>query len=285
MSRNGRNPKSPAFQFYPGDFLADPKVQAMTAEEVGVYVILLCQGWIDGSIPNDHVQLARRARLTPARFARAWVTVGLCWTESESGRLVNPRQERERAFQAANRAKMAELSKKGVEARQNDTPGDRTVAENVPRGDLPIPDTQYPKPDKEVVDAPRRPVSKPVPVPNYREAIDAWCEVFLQVTGQPYGFNGGVDGKHVKAILAKAKGDVGLIRERSTILLRAAPEWIDAGGKDLGTLNSQWNKLVSQGSGHATGSLLAALNIGNGSPQPKIIPESSGLFPVKKVAQ
>lgn len=38
-------PKSPAFQFYPRDYLADPIVVCMTLEEQGAYVRLLCHAW------------------------------------------------------------------------------------------------------------------------------------------------------------------------------------------------------------------------------------------------
>ena len=96
-----------------------------------------------------------------------------------------------------------------------------------------------------------------------------WCSAFKRVTGSDYGFNGGVDGKHIKAILGFAKGDLNLIHDRALILLNAAPEWIDRGGKDLGTLRSQWNKLVSQQSGVATGSKLVAMN---GAHRPENVP-------------
>ena len=45
--------KSPAFQFYARDFLADMKVQLMSMEQRGMYITLLSYAWIENGIPND----------------------------------------------------------------------------------------------------------------------------------------------------------------------------------------------------------------------------------------
>lgn len=45
--------KSPAFQFYPKDFLTDGKVICMSAEEVGYYIKLLCIDWLEDGFPKD----------------------------------------------------------------------------------------------------------------------------------------------------------------------------------------------------------------------------------------
>jgi hypothetical protein len=39
--------QSPAFQFYPQDFLSDDKVMAMNAAARGVYIVLLCHCWLN----------------------------------------------------------------------------------------------------------------------------------------------------------------------------------------------------------------------------------------------
>lgn len=64
--------ETPAFLFYPDDFSCDGKVEAMTTEEVGAYILLLCKAWREspaGSIPNDDAVLARWTRLAPDRWA------------------------------------------------------------------------------------------------------------------------------------------------------------------------------------------------------------------------
>src|SRR5689334_10451983 len=106
--------KSPAFQFYPQDFLADDKVMAMTAEARGVYIVLLCHCWLSGSIPKDPEILQRLAQWQPAnqdepsrqQWEKCWSMVGRCFVTdgAPSGCYVNQRIEREREKQAVFRA-------------------------------------------------------------------------------------------------------------------------------------------------------------------------------------
>ena len=53
MSKN----KSPAFQFYPGDYLFDANTVVFTAEQDGHYLRLLCFCGIEGSIPSGPDQI------------------------------------------------------------------------------------------------------------------------------------------------------------------------------------------------------------------------------------
>jgi uncharacterized protein YdaU (DUF1376 family) len=51
--------KSPAFQFYPGDWLSSLRVSLMTLEEEGAYIRLLCYCWKHGDLPASPEELAR----------------------------------------------------------------------------------------------------------------------------------------------------------------------------------------------------------------------------------
>jgi len=51
--------RSPAFQFYPQDWLASAKVAEMTLEEEGAYIRLICYCWMTGSIPADPARCAK----------------------------------------------------------------------------------------------------------------------------------------------------------------------------------------------------------------------------------
>jgi uncharacterized protein YdaU (DUF1376 family) len=99
--------KSPAFQFYAADFLADEAVAAMTYEERGVYITLLSHAWMEGGIPSDLDQLARLLHLSRRRLDRVWPAIATRWTANGNGRLVNPRLERERKKQEEWRRKSA----------------------------------------------------------------------------------------------------------------------------------------------------------------------------------
>jgi hypothetical protein len=89
--------KSPAFQFYPKDWLADDKVKLMSAAARGMYITLLCYNWLDGSIPETTNALARLVSVPKNRFELVWNRVlSKCFIVRPEGRLTNPRLERER---------------------------------------------------------------------------------------------------------------------------------------------------------------------------------------------
>jgi uncharacterized protein YdaU (DUF1376 family) len=77
------------------DFIASEDVAAMTAAEVGQYVLLLCAAWLggkDATLPNDHRTLARLARATTGRVSPA---VMRKFISTGGGRLANPRLTKE----------------------------------------------------------------------------------------------------------------------------------------------------------------------------------------------
>jgi uncharacterized protein YdaU (DUF1376 family) len=66
--------KSPAFRFYPGDFMGSPDVQAMDLEEVGAYLFLLCMAWQSerhGYLEDNDDRLRRLARMNHTQWARS----------------------------------------------------------------------------------------------------------------------------------------------------------------------------------------------------------------------
>lgn len=119
-------PKSPAFQFYPKDFLSDSHVVGMRLPERGAYITLLCFCWLDGSIPSDLDLLARYCQVSTAVFTRLWPALEPCFRASDlPGRLYHPRVERERRKQETYRAYKADAGQKGGRAKADSkqTPG------------------------------------------------------------------------------------------------------------------------------------------------------------------
>lgn len=98
MAREG---KSPAFQFYAADWLADEDVRAMTLAERGAYIDLLAFCWREGSIPDDSDRCARLLGATAREFAGCWTAVRARFQPGEAGRLVSARMEQQRAEHAA----------------------------------------------------------------------------------------------------------------------------------------------------------------------------------------
>ena len=108
-----KSTRSPAFQFYPSDFLGSTKVQLMSTAEVGAYMLLLCACWQDGSIPSDTERLARLTRLRKTQFERIWTsTLSSCFT-ARGDRWVNTRLEYERRKQLDYRKRQSENGKMG----------------------------------------------------------------------------------------------------------------------------------------------------------------------------
>ena len=117
--------KSPAFQFYPRDFLTDEKQMVMSLEECGAYVRLLCLCWIEGSIPDDPERAARVVQAPLDRMLEMWPTLRACFsTNGEPGRLKNKRLDEERQKQAEWKQKSAEGGRKSAEHRKG---GSRVV--------------------------------------------------------------------------------------------------------------------------------------------------------------
>lgn len=113
------NDRPPYFPFYPDHFACDGVVEAMTTEEVGAYILLLCKAWREepaGSIPSDDGVLARWARLSPEVWERCKPGVLRAFT-ARNGRLYQKRLESEFAkFRATTRRK-SQHGKAAAEAR------------------------------------------------------------------------------------------------------------------------------------------------------------------------
>lgn len=100
--------KSPAFQFYPSDFISDLNVLLMTAQEVGAYLLLMSHCWLEGALPDDMKVLAHIARIEPIAFEESWNTrVGRCFELTEEG-WTHPRLQAEREKQQSFSRKMSE---------------------------------------------------------------------------------------------------------------------------------------------------------------------------------
>jgi uncharacterized protein YdaU (DUF1376 family) len=113
--------ESPAFQFYPADFLADANVEFMSNQERGCYIMLMCYCWREGSIPNDVEKIARLCREDGSAMAKLWQNIKPCFTVAmtEPGKLVHARLEKEREKQEKHRIERSMSGKKGAESLWN----------------------------------------------------------------------------------------------------------------------------------------------------------------------
>lgn len=107
----------PAFLLYAADWLSSTRVRAMSREQRGAYIDLLCFAWLDGSIPGDAGALQTLLGASRAEFRRIWPAMEGCWEQRDDGRLVNPRQERERQERKARAEDIRRRSALGNRAR------------------------------------------------------------------------------------------------------------------------------------------------------------------------
>jgi uncharacterized protein YdaU (DUF1376 family) len=108
--------RSPAFQFYPADWLGSQRVTLMTLEEEGAYIRLLCYCWTHGSVPADP---AKAARLVGKGASTTLATTVLTMFQADGGIMVHDRLEMERKKQADWREKSAAGGRASAEKRKN----------------------------------------------------------------------------------------------------------------------------------------------------------------------
>jgi len=102
--------KPPAFQFYADDFLGG--VTAMSNEEVGLYIRLLCMQWGRGHVTEDDINRLGRAIAEPSlAYVKSKFKVG------DDGLLRNERMESERKKQQEFRESRAKAGKEGADKR------------------------------------------------------------------------------------------------------------------------------------------------------------------------
>lgn len=110
--------KSPAFQFYPKDWLSSEEVACLSLVEEGIYIRALAFCWKEGSIPADLKKfmalIGKECSEVSSRVVQGLFNV----SSTDNSRLVHQRLERERIKQAKWRDKCSEAGKKSAEKRK-----------------------------------------------------------------------------------------------------------------------------------------------------------------------
>ncbi|KKM74168.1 hypothetical protein LCGC14_1403030 [marine sediment metagenome] len=111
--------KSPAFQFYPKDWLSSRKARRMTPEERGGYIDLLAHSWLedDCSLPDNDDELAFLSGLND-RWPECSQAIRKCF-EKRGNKLFNLRLLMEVRKQEAFRKQCSDAGKRSAEVRKN----------------------------------------------------------------------------------------------------------------------------------------------------------------------
>lgn len=119
--------KSPAFQFYPKDFLSDENVMLMSNQELGCYIKLISFCWIEGSIPSDIKNIAKLCGEDASVMSQLWQSIEKCFIAGEKGRLDQPRIKAEKIKQQEYRSIKSASGINGASSKwgetSNKTPG------------------------------------------------------------------------------------------------------------------------------------------------------------------
>lgn len=102
----------------------------MTAEEIGIYTLLLCYCWIEGKLPNEQTFLARLTRTQQKKFSRLFnEKISFCFIlDSQTDTWTHPRLEKERIKQETYRESQKLKGLKSAQSRLNH--GSTTVQPN-----------------------------------------------------------------------------------------------------------------------------------------------------------
>lgn len=135
--------KTPAFQFYPNDWLSSSAVALMTPEQEGAYIRLLCYDWASDGIPDDDAVLAALSRLGEGWLKGGSTVVRKCFDPhpTRPGFLTNARLQIEREKQQAWREKSRIGGIKSAESRTKT--GSRVVQPKVNRPVEPKANSSY----------------------------------------------------------------------------------------------------------------------------------------------
>lgn len=141
---------SPAFQFYPKDFLGDGDQAGMSLQETGAYARLMCYEWNahGQGISDDVVRCARMVGAPISAMRKMWLTLRALFIAhpTEPGRIVHPRLEKERAKQAVFKRRQSDASKKRWGSRGNAAASSGDMPQPIPKGSSSVFDLQSSNP-------------------------------------------------------------------------------------------------------------------------------------------
>lgn len=121
---------SPAFQFYPKDYLGDKNTIPMSTLETGAYLLLIMHCWEEDGLPPDLGDLADMCRLSVEEFTALWdrrLRKCFDWNEKKNV-FEHPRLLKEIKKQKSWKKQKSEAGKAGMRNRwKQTTSSDNTV--------------------------------------------------------------------------------------------------------------------------------------------------------------
>jgi len=117
---------SPAFQLYASDTIADKQYRLMSLEERGLLLSLLCECWVNRSVPAEPDALGKWLGFQSGEVKAALTSRVASFFSTSNGELINPKLERYRKELEERRKKMSIGGKKGAKTKWRNVPGDNS---------------------------------------------------------------------------------------------------------------------------------------------------------------
>ena len=124
----------PAFQFYATDTLANINFRSMSLAERGCYMTLLCECWVNDSLPADEVKLAKILGLGISDINKSLTESVLIFFEISNGKITSPDLLTYRAKLDETRRKQSIGGKKGQSIKKSKLPLCEGLPEGLPEG-------------------------------------------------------------------------------------------------------------------------------------------------------
>jgi len=111
--------KSPAFQLYPKDEIADARLDVMSDAEFRIWYLLRNRYWLLGDLPDDLPYLAGLIHRPLRQLEAAWPKVRVMFRKSKRGKLMIPELKAQEVAHSNLRKTRAKSAKMGAEKRWN----------------------------------------------------------------------------------------------------------------------------------------------------------------------
>ena len=243
----------PKFPIWVQDWLSSLRIMAMTAEQEGGFLRLCLIQWQEGGLPADEATLLRLARISGEPRDHRTLLDGFPKDSDgmrRNAKVAEVRREAEDYCDAlSDRSQRANAARWGKKADSGPKRPSVKQSARSPRGVLeessptPTPTLTIQSPT-ETAARPAKP-ARAKPTGAHQEAIDLFCSVMEGVTGTPYPFKGGRDGKAAKSIVEAPDFTLGELERRLRLML-ADPWWAEK-GVDLPKFAGQWASLSNAG--------------------------------------
>ena len=127
----------PYFPFYAANIMSNRAFRLMSLKERGLFITLLIECWVNGSIPSDFVDMAKILGLTFDEVKSAYTNLQSAFFHQQGGQIISHELEGYRKGYLETREKQRLGGIKGAKQKKNkEKGGGEGIPEGQPKGSL-----------------------------------------------------------------------------------------------------------------------------------------------------